>query len=77
MDEKQDQILKECSEKLGEHFEAALILVCHKNHDDFGNMTMTHRSRGNYFASIGMAHSFVEMQQADKTGYSVKEALDQ
>ena len=74
MDQIQENILKDCTEKLAEYFDAALILVCRTND---GKQTMSYHMRGNDFTAIGMAHTFVEMQKSDKIGVAVKEAFEQ
>lgn len=76
MDGYQETVLAECAARLGDAFDGALILVCHKDAGDGGNTRMTSRTRGNDYAAVGMAVTYLDLQKADMTGSKVKEAMD-
>ncbi len=50
-------------ERLGEHFESVAIFATKRTEDGKGNTASYKRSVGNYYATRGMVHEWLERQK--------------
>lgn len=67
-----ESILRECTEKLGEHFEAVQILV---SWNEDGLSKMRKMGAGNWYARQGMAHEFINADIAQENAHQIAAKL--
>lgn len=73
MDENLEELLSKCCAMLGEHSDSVLILI---STQDKGKTTFTYEGRGNYYARLGMCHSFISKEDADALGEIIQPPPD-
>ncbi len=66
--EKAKQMIEAIASQLSEHFDAVQILVSFPS--DGGTQGLT-AGRGNWYARQGMAHEFVQREQAREIAYAI------
>ena len=64
-----EQILKGVVHLLGEHFEAAQVMVTWREGEDTSRLS---KGVGNWYARIGLAHEFVNIDQARDLALEIK-----
>lgn len=71
--EELSKIVEDAALALGEHFEAVQILV--SNCDSDGTAVMR-RGVGNFYARVGMAQEFIDLDKNEMLSFKVAEALN-
>lgn len=71
-EEQNEQLLRECAERLGEHFDAVQILV---SWNEEGLSKMRKMGAGNWYARQGMAHEFINADIAQENAHQIAEKL--
>jgi hypothetical protein len=73
--EEAGELLTKTAEALGEHFDAVQILVSRMVPERGGTERFTAGS-GNWFARQGMAHAFINSDEADTIAHEIGKKLD-
>lgn len=67
------ELMRKIASELAEHFDAVQILASHR--DGNGNTQLIKYGEGNWYARQGMAHDFINAEQAQETAIQIAERI--